>query len=269
MDLSRHKLWRIIAIICAAFCVIDLIAYPIANPNFVVDAGSFFPGTFVYATLICAAALFGFLVIRPECFMVYTAIFTFFGLSNIIDGGDTVGFMLYALGVGFAFHQGFFRKGGRIKLLVLIALLVGSVLTQLRFPTQEFVTSLMNVAILFIMIFLFIVLFWDQFGELVPLARRRTLDLGQYDFKPRDCEFIKLVLKNAKYEDIAKEFGLSESSIKQNMAKIYKALGVKDRNEFIMAYSQARIISQGETDPAQADERPRSKPEESGESELP
>jgi len=166
-----------------------------------------------------------------------------YGLLNIVDGGNIIGLMLFILGCAFALKSNFFKHEAKLKFFCLMLLLIGAMLTQVRYSVSIFADSLLNIGIIAIMFLLFWFLFRSYFAELLPNREKKTnINLGKYDLQKRDYDFIRQILENRKYDAIATSHRISESAVKQRVGVIYRKLGVSNRTEFLILASNATII---------------------------
>lgn len=58
----------------------------------------------------------------------------------------------------------------------------------------------------------------------------------------RDAEWIELILRETKYETIARKYNLSEGTVKNNFARIFRILNVSDRIHFLSVYGGCKVI---------------------------
>ena len=74
-------------------------------------------------------------------------------------------------------------------------------------------------------------------------ASNKTLDLRNYQsLSQRDKEWIKLVLKETKYDEIANPYKVTSWTVRNLLMKIYKTLGVGDRIGLMATYSNCTVI---------------------------
>lgn len=80
-------------------------------------------------------------------------------------------------------------------------------------------------------------------GKLI-FTSDKVLDLSAFpDLTIRDIEWIKLILKEIKYETIARKYNLSEGTVKNNFARIFKILNVGDRIHFMAVYGGCKVLN--------------------------
>lgn len=73
----------------------------------------------------------------------------------------------------------------------------------------------------------------------------KILDLSAFpDLTIRDTEWIELILKETKYETIARKYNLSEGTVKNNFARIFKILNVSDRIHFMSVYGGCKVLKE-------------------------
>ncbi len=246
MVLKEEHLWKIIPATGLFFTLLVIIANIViqSSPDFAheVDVTS----TITLISNSLTAIVFLYLVIFPPRLFVYAGLCFFNGLLNIVMGGDIIGFLLYVLGTAFLFRGEFFREKARTKLFALVLILLGALLFQILTSTAQFLHSLLYIGVLAIIFALLLFLFYPFLTSLMPEpAEKPVIDLGTFDMKNRDLDFLKRVLANEKYDSIANSYHISESTIKQRMLVLYKKLGVENRNEFLLLASKSELVFPG------------------------
>jgi len=243
MDITEKQIWQTIPIIGAVFSIFVIISN-IASHDFVkLHPEDLFALTGVTILLAITAIVFLYLIFFPSNIFLYPIICFVHGLLNIVDGGNIIGLMLVMLGCAFSLKSGFFKRRAQIKFFCLVLLLLGAMLSQLRYSIPIFVNSLLNISIVAIIFLMFWFLFSSYFAELLPHRADITdIHLGKYDLQKRDYDFIRQILENQKYDAIAMSHRISESAVKQRAGVIYRKLGVSNRTEFLILASNAKII---------------------------
>ena len=70
-----------------------------------------------------------------------------------------------------------------------------------------------------------------------------VIDISTFpDLTIRDAEWIELILRETKYETIARKYNLSEGTVKNNFARIFRILNVSDRIHFLSVYGGCKVI---------------------------
>jgi hypothetical protein len=196
-----------------------------------------------FALPLYGATLLGcfLLIMHPLRFFIYTILCSIWGLVHIIDGGSVLGAMLYALGVFFAWKQGFFTAHAKLKQVLAAALVLAALCSQVRYGGGKVMDSLIDLAGLAaigsIAVFL-------ARGELsrpprsaarsLPFEKRLVLPLGT--FKPCDAAIARSILAGAKYTSAANEQGIALSTVKRRAKALFVYTGAADAQTFRAAY---------------------------------
>ena len=241
---EREKIiWQTVPIVAFLFCLLVIISNIIIFPTNDIKPHDLLSPGGVNAINAITALVFLYLVFFFDKFYVYTILCVIHGSLNIIEGGNIIGLMLFGLGSAFSFRHGHFRKNPKLAGLLIIGPLVISMMLQLRYGIQQFLHSMLYIFIMILMYALLFILFQPYLGELLPTGtKKRQIELRNFGLKARDCDFIRRILEDEKYENISKQYNISVSAVKQRMGAIYRKLGVTDRNDFIRQFSQAEII---------------------------
>lgn len=243
MDITEKQVWLIIPIIGISFTLVVLIANLVVHPALPPREGDLLTTFGVMIFLAITALAFAYLIFFPDHVFLYPVITIAHGLVNIVEGGNIIGFLMCTLGCAFALKSGFFRNHAREKFFGAFVLVIGATLSQFRYGAAVFFNSLMNIAALFLIFLMFWFLFHSYLFELLPKKLAiAEIRLGDLDLQDRDYDFIRLILNDKKYEEIAEAHLISESAVKQRMSVIYKRLGVANRTEFIVLASKTRFI---------------------------
>ena len=95
------------------------------------------------------------------------------------------------------------------------------------------------VAVGYGLVYLVTIFFITNFLRLVYVRKNaRVWDLSQFqELTLRDKEWLKQILEEKKYEDIAKEYGITVGTLKNRMHQIFNIVGINDRISLLATYS--------------------------------
>ena len=85
---------------------------------------------------------------------------------------------------------------------------------------------------------LIVVFFTTNFLRLIHIKKTaRIWDLSQYpELTQRDKEWLKQILDEKKYEEIANDSGVTVGTLKNRMHQVYNVVGIDDRISLISTY---------------------------------
>ena len=119
---------------------------------------------------------------------------------------------------------------------------MGLVLTE-TFGKQSFLLSIYSKLIIFFIINLFLFFSVQLCLDKLILTYNKVIDISTFpDLTIRDAEWIELLLRETKYETIARKYNLSEGTVKNNFARIFRILNVSDRIHFLSVYGGCKVI---------------------------
>lgn len=173
-------------------------------------------------------------------------------LCTIFTGYELLGIFLYSALLIKLFMNGFFIKRFYFKLIVLLAIWFASILGLIPFGWERVILSYS--AICFFCAFYYHVykkMEADLANYLPPTTIRAKVQLpaygekiylSDYDFSERQKKILLEYLKYGdSYKTIADKFFTSESTIKTEMSKIQKKIGVKNREDLRVLLLQYEI----------------------------
>lgn len=241
MNNQIYKLiWRFIAIVCMLAWGMVLIQDIHLHVN-----GYQFPNGEIFTPfmgiLFCSVTILilGVLIAFPLRFEFYAVLCCFRGIENLIDGGASSGFLMYLLGIAFAFRVGFFKKKRIIKIIICVLFPVFALVSQVRFSIEQTISSTLSVFAVALIFGLTYFLFLPDIRRLLKKTTVNTsvLYLSAEQFSERDLRCLKKVQNGEKYESIAKEEDIGLSTLKNKMKLIYKSLNVYDKTTFLSTYA--------------------------------
>jgi DNA-binding CsgD family transcriptional regulator len=148
---------------------------------------------------------------------------------------------MYCLGCAFAYKQGFFRTQLKTKCIVCGLILIASIVTQCRFGVAHLVETLLECLLLFILISIIAVLFWQEVGHLRQKNKETVLWLSPVQFTARDVEILRRILSAEKYDAIAAGVDMSLSALKQHVKTLFNKINVADKAAFMSRYARYTI----------------------------
>jgi len=178
----------------------------------------------------------------PYRFYIHAVFCLSWSLLRIIDGSTIYAFLLYLLGFIFLYRQGFFKNGGRIKLVIGGLLLVTAFLTQLHFGYIMVLLRFVWLIISVILGGIAIVVLNPEILEIRMKKRGMVLRLSPDKFTKEDVEILTKILAGEKYESIAIDEKKSMSTFKRYIQDLYHRLQVNDRTGFLTTYANYQIV---------------------------
>jgi hypothetical protein len=199
---------------------------------------------------ISLGTLFGFtaLLVFPTWFYIYAGIFCSWGLLSLIDGGGVAGLIMYLLGMSFAWRQGFFKRGRAVKIPLLILAAIAAICLQYRYGVMVFINTIVSCFGLFLMIGIGVM-------ALLPVIQKRRETLAPYptgeeagtaapsalDVSEQDRDILSRIQKGEKYERIARELGVSASTVKRRVKELFQALRTPNLVDFLRRYKEEPV----------------------------
>lgn len=177
----------------------------------------------------------------PQHFVIFAVISFLYSFKIIIV--DTIaeypiGQLLYLMGVACLVYLGFYRYHRLPKIITSIVANYALIFLSLRYGTDIFINSLIT-AIGYTLIF-FVTLFFSVnfFRFLYGMKHARIWDLSQYpELTERDKEWLKQILEEKRYEEIAADSGITVGTLKNRMHQIFNIVGIDDRISLLATYS--------------------------------
>lgn len=235
------------------FCILGIVAEILNNLIIHINAGfiiqvpditdiyAFFSSDFYSAILnsICLV-IFIILFFIPAKYELFSLIAFLYSFKIIIFNTvaeSPIGFLLYLLGVSCLLYKNFYKKHTCQKIILSILLYLCLVSTNLKFGLNVFVSSLIK-TLEYGVVFLSTVFFVVNFLKIIHIKKTaRVWDLSNYpELTERDKEWLRDILEEKKYEDIAKESGITVGTLKNRMHQIFNIIGINDRISLLATY---------------------------------
>lgn len=242
--MSQKQTWQIISIIGFFFMFIILIFY-IFSMNFEESSGGSFHPKYYDVLIVNGIAICVYLYLvlfNPMNFRIYAALHFFYGTMELLTNGNIPAFIMYLLSCLFLYRDGFFQKQAKRKIMIVVLVFMGCFCIQIyRFGLRQFFVNFLMVFAVLIIFLLGIYLFWPEIQGLRGNRKKAVLCLSADQFSERDVLILRQILRGEKYESIAAEHGIAVSTLKNNLALLYKKLNLTDRTAFLLAYANHEI----------------------------
>lgn len=241
---SKHALhsFRILSIFCAIVLIIRsffrfFYEYPqMGNTIFVLE---YLTNIINFITII----MFILLAIFPQRFG-FTSIIAFMYAILIIlfDHKNLIGIIMYALGIASLAARGLLKKNTKPKLYFFIVLLLGLILSTLRFGLKEFFSNSISSLGCITTLITFTFFIRCYYRGSLPIDDKKLYLSSYPKLTERDCKILKKVQQGIKYSAIAKEFNLTEGALKNRLHFVFNTLEVGDRQGFLSIYEDYELI---------------------------
>lgn len=196
---------------------------------------------FIYAV---DALILLFLIFVPTKFWLFGAMSIFYSATVFIDQPqNNMGILIFVVGIQILALTGFFQKKGKLKTISFSVLYILLILSEIRFGKRIFILSLVSKSLFFFTVVLILIFsFHLSLGKLI-FTSEKVFDISAFpDLTIRDAEWLRLILKETKYDTIARKYNLSEGTVKNNFRRIFKILNVSDRINFMSVYGGCKIV---------------------------
>ncbi len=187
--------------------------------------------------------IYFFIVIFYPYKLEYLSFICFLLSARIIisEEIDFMGIAIYHLAIIALFARGYFYKNKNMKLIILFFVYISLItLKYFLFPTP-FIYSIVNhigMNIVLILIEFFVNLTAKNYNN-----RNSVLNLNEFDsLKKRDADWLIMIQQYKSYKEIAKEYYLTDGSVRNRINQIYETIGVKDKQDFLFRYGKHKIL---------------------------
>ena len=184
--------------------------------------------------------VFIFLLFKPKQFVLFSLVafiysFKIIAIETVV--ANPLGIILYTLGVSCLLYRGFYQKNNHIKTYATLLLSIALLSLSLRFGLLCFINSIVY-TLGYGLAFLVSIFFVVNFLKIVYENKTaRVLDLSQYpELTLRDKEWLRDILDEKKYEEIANDSGITVGTLKNRMHQIFLVIGVEDRIQLLANY---------------------------------
>jgi len=185
-------------------------------------------------------------IVFPYRFWIHAVFCLSWGLVRIADGELTTPLLLYLFGSVFLFRMGFFKSHEVLKMFSGVLLLAAAITSQYRLDHETFTQRILHFLLIFLLLFLVVVVFLPEIKIVRKKRRERVLSLKPGRFTEEDAAVLRKILSWEKYEAIAKDEGISVSTMKRRINRIFDMLQISDRASFLSRYAGHTIILEDE-----------------------
>lgn len=242
-SLNLIRFFCIIGIVVEALCILRLfLRSDFTLGIFTIKSTADFFNSDLYLEIIDTFSfiIFVTLLFVPQKFELFALVafiysFKIIAVETVVD--NPVGLLLYMLGVSCLLYKGAYKKHPHTKTAITLIFYMILVFFSLRLGILYFINSLV-ITLGYGLAFLTTVFFTVNFLKIVYVRRTaRVWDLSQYEeLTMRDKEWLKQILDEKKYDEIAKESGITVGTLKNRMHQIFNIIGIEDRISLLATY---------------------------------
>lgn len=238
------RFFCILGIIVEVLCILRLFL----RSDFTLGVSSITSITDFFNSDLCLAIIdsssfiiFIILLFIPHKFELFSLVafiysFKIIAIETVVE--NPIGILLYILGVSCLLFMGFYKKNSHIKTYITLLLYIALISLSMRYGLLSFINSLVY-TLGYGLAFLVSIFFVVNFLKIIYLSRHaRIWDLSQYpELTLRDKEWLRDIIEEKKYEEIARESGITVGTLKNRMHQIFNVIGVEDRIQLLANYS--------------------------------
>lgn len=238
---------RLASLAVLGFVIFRLTKVIFFNGNFYVQTENcIIPKIVMFLIYTLDAFVLTFLIFVPSQFWLFGVMSIFYSATVFIDQPqNNMGILIFLVGILVLALTGFFQKRGKIKTILFSIFFILLILSEIRFGRHIFIVSVFSkILFSFTVALILLLAFHLSLGKLI-FTSDKILDLSAFpDLTMRDAEWIELILQETKYDTIARKYNLSEGTVKNNFARIFKILNVSDRIHFMSVYGGCKILKE-------------------------
>ncbi len=185
-------------------------------------------------------AFFIFLIFFPQhisCFAIIAFLYSFKIIIVDTLAANPIGQLLYLLGVSCLIYIGFFKTHRACKIVCSVILNHVLIAFSARFGALVCINSFI-VSFGYSLALLVTLFFTTNFMRQIHIKKTaRIWDLSQYpELTQRDKEWLKQILEEKRYEEIASSSGVTVGTLKNRMHQIFTVVGIEDRISLLSTY---------------------------------
>ena len=180
------------------------------------------------------------LLFVPQHIVIFAIISFLYSFKIILF--DTVaqypiGQLLYLMGIACLVFLGLFRTHRLLKIILSFLFNYIAIGHSIRFGVDVLIDSIVS-AIAYSLVFLVTLFFAASFFRFLYTTKHaRIWDLSQYpELTNRDKEWLKQILEEKRYEEIATASGVTVGTLKNRMHQIFNIVGIEDRISLLATY---------------------------------
>lgn len=193
-----------------------------------------------FVCIICIVLVF----LPTKIILISLIAFMYSALILVFDIENPMGVFMFFLGIASLVARGFYSRRAKLKILLAFIFLLGLLLSELRFGFALFFKCLIEKIGYSVVTFVILFFLWSYLKN-VSDSKSSDKILNLYEFKglkKRDAKWLCLVQKNEKYDNIARECGMSSGSVKNRLKVVYSILEVGDRVGFLNRFGDFDIV---------------------------
>lgn len=203
---------------------------------------SFLESDFLTSIVDCISLIFFIILLFiPRHISLFAMISFLYSFKIIIVdslAANPVGQLLYFIGISCLLFLGYYRTYRIPKVAGSIILNMTLIACSARKGVMICINSYI-VSLGYSLALLVIVFFTTNFFHLIQAKKTaRIWDLSKYtELTQRDKEWLKQILEERKYDEIACDSGVTVGTLKNRMHQIYNIVGIDDRISLLATYS--------------------------------
>ena len=241
--LNLLRFFSIIGILAELLCILRLFLHSGITLDFfqIYNFVSFCYSDF-YSFIIDSIGLIFFIVLvfiprKYELFALISFVYSIKIITVDTIPEKPIGFILYLAGTSCLLHKNFYKNHTLIKIIITIATYFTLLLHSLRFGIQVYIDSLI-ITFGYGLAVLSTIFFVVNFLKIMHVKKTaRVWDLSQYSgLTSRDKEWLKQILEEKRYEEIAKDSDVTVGTLKNRMHQIFSIVGITDRISLLATY---------------------------------
>ena len=174
---------------------------------------------------------------RIDFFAMIAFIYSFKIILVDTIAENPLGQLLYFLGISCLLFVGFYKNHRIPKIVFSILLNHILILFTLRLGFLAYLNSLI-ISLGYGLVLLITVFFVTNFLRSIHAKKTaRIWDLSKFpELTQRDKEWLKQILDERKYDEIANDSGITVGTLKNRMHQIYNVVGIEDRISLLATY---------------------------------
>ena len=184
--------------------------------------------------------LFIFVYIAPKHISIFALISFLYSFKIILVdtlAENPIGQPLYFLGISCLLYLGYYKNHRALKIILSVVVNFILIGTNARFGAIVCINSFIS-SFGYALVFLVTLFFAANFLRYVHAKKTaRIWDLSQYpELTQRDKEWLRDILDEKKYEEIATDSGITVGTLKNRMHQIFNIIGIEDRISLLATY---------------------------------
>lgn len=238
---NPKKFWRIVASLCL-FLSCSLFTFFLFLPH-----TEFKQFTIMKTEVELALSVFSvicsiILIVKPMFFHIYMGNIAVWALLFIIDGGNTTGFILMTIAVGFAYKAGAFSQHKILDFLLFFVPTLLAVFSQFRFDKVVYIQSFIAMFGYIICIMILFRIIFSEYAKRNSGAVKIVLDLSKFNLTEEQIKLLVEVHNGKSYTELADAYYMSKSSVKRKLSDAYNELGVENMQDFLRKFGTADLV---------------------------